>query len=443
MLKNIHNRAAITIPEKNIGEITFPDVQNGGLEYNPPSRGAWNIVHIGMLIPKAHQIYFCAQGCLRGVVQTTAEMNAADRLSWAYLCDEDYAEGSMEQNIIDSMTAVIRLMQEKPPCILMFLSCMHLFAGVDFGMIIDELSAAFPQIEFVDCYMTPTMRKSGLTPDMMMYRQLYRPLKKTALNEKSINIIGNNQSTLESSELLPILKNAGFLIRDITYCKTYAEYLKMAESSVNITYLPIAAAAGADLEERLGQKHLYLPLCYGFDEIRENYEKLCHCLDIDTPNLSEYFANAEKALTAAQEKVGNIAVAIDASATPRLLGLCRLLLEYGFNVTKVYTDGFSSEEKEDFFWLEKNAPQLKVCPIGNVSMRFASGEDNSGKILAVGQKAAYFCGTDNFVNIINGGELYGFGGIVKLCELLEDAIDKPKDRRTVIQMKGIGCESCL
>ena len=89
---------------------------------------------MGLLIPQSHQIYFCAQGCLRGVVQTTAEMDAMDRLSWAYLCDEDYADGSMEYNIIDSVTAVIKRMDERPPCILVFLSCMHLFAGVDFDM---------------------------------------------------------------------------------------------------------------------------------------------------------------------------------------------------------------------------------------------------------------------------------------------------------------------
>ena len=31
-----------------------------GLEYNPPVRGMWNIVHMGMLVPEAHQVYACA-----------------------------------------------------------------------------------------------------------------------------------------------------------------------------------------------------------------------------------------------------------------------------------------------------------------------------------------------------------------------------------------------
>lgn len=35
-----------------------------GLEYGAPARGVWNIVHIGMLLPGAHQIYVCAGNCL-------------------------------------------------------------------------------------------------------------------------------------------------------------------------------------------------------------------------------------------------------------------------------------------------------------------------------------------------------------------------------------------
>ena len=57
-----------------------------------------------------------------------------------------------------------------------FLSCVHLFAGCDFKMIIDELSALFPQVHFIDCYMTPTMRKS-ISPDSLMRNSFTSHLK--------------------------------------------------------------------------------------------------------------------------------------------------------------------------------------------------------------------------------------------------------------------------
>ena len=52
-----------------------------GLEYGAPARGVWNIVHVGMLIPGAHEIYVCAGNCLRGVVLTAVEMGAQRRFS--------------------------------------------------------------------------------------------------------------------------------------------------------------------------------------------------------------------------------------------------------------------------------------------------------------------------------------------------------------------------
>ena len=47
----------------NITKAAFPAPFESGLEYNPPTRGVWNIVHTGMLIPESRQIFVCAQGC--------------------------------------------------------------------------------------------------------------------------------------------------------------------------------------------------------------------------------------------------------------------------------------------------------------------------------------------------------------------------------------------
>ena len=55
-----------------IGKAAYPNPFASGLEYAAPARGTWNIVHTGMLIPEAHEIFVCAASCLRGVVLTAA-----------------------------------------------------------------------------------------------------------------------------------------------------------------------------------------------------------------------------------------------------------------------------------------------------------------------------------------------------------------------------------
>ena len=64
-------------------------------------------------------------------------------------------------------------------------------------------------------------------------------------------------------------------------------------------------------------------------------------------------------------------------------------------------------------------------------------------ILALGQKAAYFTDSPHFVNLVENGGLYGFDGIRQLAELIEDAFITQKDPEQTIQIKGLGCESCL
>ena len=77
----------VTAPKEvqNIGipirDAAFPEPFPQGLEYASPARGTWNIVHTGMLIPQAHEIFVCAASCLRGVVLTAAELGAQDRFS--------------------------------------------------------------------------------------------------------------------------------------------------------------------------------------------------------------------------------------------------------------------------------------------------------------------------------------------------------------------------
>ena len=73
------------IAQKAIKDAPFPAPFDPTLEYSAAVRGTWNIVNTGMLIPEAHEIFVCAQGCLRGVVLTAAEMGKMERFS-SILC---------------------------------------------------------------------------------------------------------------------------------------------------------------------------------------------------------------------------------------------------------------------------------------------------------------------------------------------------------------------
>ena len=84
MLKALHTDENRIPQPITIKELDYDNPFYEGLQYNAPARGVWNIVHTGMLIPDSHQVYVCAQGCLRGVILTAAEMNSMERMSLTY-----------------------------------------------------------------------------------------------------------------------------------------------------------------------------------------------------------------------------------------------------------------------------------------------------------------------------------------------------------------------
>jgi len=444
MLKRLNGEDDMTGAEVAIHDASFPVPFVSGLEYNAPARGPWNIVHTGMLVPESHQVFACAQGCLRGVILTAAEMIAMDRMSWISVDQNDLFDGSLERNIVDGTAEIIRKLPKKPRAVLLFISCVHLFAGCDFEAMLDELCAMFPDIDFIDCYMNPTMRKSGLTPDQLMRRQLYAPFQPCPADKKTVNFIGNDRPTDETSELIQLIKNAGWELRDITLCRNYDEYMRMAKSELEITYLPTAKASGDALEKRLGRKHLYLPLSYNFDEIERNLNLLADALGVAAPDWTEAKRNAVRALEQAKAAIGDTPVEIDYTATPRPVGLALLLAEQGFRVTRIYTDAMIEEERPAFERLRALVPDLMLTATVHTKMRFAGkGIHERGDVLAIGQKAAYFSGTKHFVNIVSGGGMYGFDGIARLAQRMIEAAAHEQDTEVVIQHKGLGCRSCL
>ena len=424
-----------------IGDAAFPAPFASGLEYSSPARGTWNIVHTGMLVPEAHEIFVCAAGCLRGVVLTAAELHAEERFSTVAVREHNLLDGDMEELIIDGVTDIIGKLPKRPPAVLVYTSCVHHFAGCDLNMIYDTLRRRFPEIDFTDCYMNPIMRKSGLSPDQLMRSRLYTLLKPRPIDSGAVTIIGNDLPTDADSDLMLFLHKNGFRIHEITSCKTYEEYQRMAESAYYISYHFAAIAGGDMLSERLGGRHCYLPFSFDYDEIEEGFRRLAKVLGVPAPDFSGKREECAAALKEARDLIGESPIAIDYTYCQRPLGLAKLLLEAGFHVQRIYVDSILGEEKEDFAYLKKHYPELNLYPTVHSKMRFLAAKEPSS-FLAIGQKAAYFTNTNHFVNVVEGGGMLGYEAVLRTAELMKDAYCNEKDMRTLVQIKGLGCDCC-
>ena len=131
MLQRILPPEKLPDPSIPIAEATYPSPFPHTLEYSPAARGTWNIVHTGMLVPDAHQIYICAAGCLRGVILTAAEMGDSYRRRFhtLELRERDLYATDQETFLIEGISDILRRLDTLPPAVLVFTACVHHFLG--------------------------------------------------------------------------------------------------------------------------------------------------------------------------------------------------------------------------------------------------------------------------------------------------------------------------
>lgn len=451
MLKRVGDREFPGKTEVFIKEASFPVPFQPGLEFNSPAHGNWNIVHTGMLVPEAQQIYVCADNCMRGVVLTAAEMNAADRFSFVIVEEKDLLGGNLEDVTIEGVTDVLKRLDKKPKAVLLFTVCLHHFLGSDLDRIYGELEKRFPEIFFMRCFMDPIMQKTGPTPDQKLRLAMYDAVQERKADPKCVTVLGSDFALDEGSDICRILKKNEILRREIPTCETWEDYQNLGEGSLILNCYPAGKFGAEKQAERLGRPFLYLPGSFDYGEIQEQEEKLLGMLGqqnnrktgkINGLDIEKEIRECEEALSHAHQIIGDTPIAVDYLFHPRPLGLTKLLLTHGFQVQSVFLDSISPEEKEVFFWLKENYPELKLISTVRPEMRVRTRQQ-SEKILAIGQKAAWFTGSRNFVNMVQGGGLWGFDGIRHTAQLMVEAFHEEKDPEDLIVRKGWGCESCI
>ena len=422
-----------------IADCAFPKPFTYGLEFNAPAHGTWNIVHIGFKIPQAHQIYVCADNCMRGVVMTAAEMGELKRFSSVILEEDDMVHsGRLEETTIEGISDVLNSLEKIPPVVIVFPVCVHRFMGCDMNYIYDELGKRFPDVKFVRGFMDPVMQKRSTTPDQRLRKAMFDIIPELP-SDGSVSVIGCDMKMDEANDIKKILSLSGKVIRDEADIATLDDYYSLGKAEYFICSYPAGLLGTSALSVRTNKPYKYLPFTFDLDAVEEGLRSLG--TDIPDGFIEDGKKACEEAAARLKNAIGNTEIQLDYTAIPRPLSLARFLLKRGFNLTAVYADGFDPDEQKDYEWLAENHTDLLVRSTVHVQGRRPARSDD--KILAIGQKAAWFTGSEYFVNMIEGGGLYGYSGIEKFLGLMEEAYNVPKDTRDIIPRKGLGCCSLV
>lgn len=414
------------------------------LEFNPPAHGTWNIVHIGMLVPEAHQVYVCAINCMRGVVLTAVEMGAADRFSCVVLKEEDIERGTVEDVTRRGIADVLRRLDARgklPPCVIVFPVCTHLFLGINMARVYRELEREFPDVDFVRAFMDP-VSKRRLIPDRRLRKVMYDPLPVCEPDEGLVALLGSDFALDADADLRTLLAAGGLRLTSVHDCATYEDFRGLSRAATMVCTFPGGLFGAQKAAERLGRRLLYVPSTFDYDEIEAQERAVCDECGIPLPDFGAERAACDEALATALRRIGDAPIALDATAHPRPLGMAQLLLTAGFNVEEVYLDAPNAEEERALGWLRAHAPAVTLSSTVLPELRVAP-RTRERTTLAIGQRAAWFTGTERFVNMVQGGGLWGCAGVRTLARLMVDAWEEPKDPRDLLPRKGLGCPSCF
>ena len=425
-----------------IGEVQGTTLFSHHPEFNPPAHGVWNIVHVGMLVPEAHQIYVCGVNCMRGVVLTAAEMGQSNRFSMVLLEEEDLIQGTVEDVTLEGVASVLEKLPKLPPVVMVFTVCTHRFLGCDMDYIYHKLEQRFPTVWFLRCFMEPITQKEGLSPDQRLRKTMFDPLPVCPAKEKTAAILGSDFRLDADADLRRMLEGSGWTLMEIQNCHSYADYLELGQVQVILSTFPRGQYGAEKTAKRLSRPHYYLPGSFSYDEIARMEREIAESLGLTLLDIQKEQQTCDEALAQAKMVIGETPIAIDYTLHPRPLGLARLLLEHGFRVERVYLDSVTQEEQAVFAWLKTHAPELMLIATTQPHLRMKQrGTDE--KVLALGQIAAWAEGTPWFVNLVEGGGLWGYGGIRTLANWMVEAAQTKKDTRDLVPRKGLGCESLI
>ena len=280
-------------------------------EFNPPAHGVWNIVHVGMLVPEAHQIYVCGVNCMRGVVLTAAEMGQSQRFSMVLLEEEDLIQGTVEDVTLEGVASVLEKLPKLPPVVMVFTVCTHRFLGCDLDYIYGNLERRFPTVRFLRCFMEPITQKEGLSPDQRLRKAMYDPLPVGPAREKTAAILGSDFRLAAGADLRRMLEESGWTLLEIQNYDTYADYLELGQAQVMFSTFPRGQYGAEETANRLGRRQFYLPGSFSYAEIARMEEQLAAELGLKRLDIEAEQKACDEALAEAKAAIGEMPIAID------------------------------------------------------------------------------------------------------------------------------------
>lgn len=362
-----------------------------------------------------------SNACGRHISISAHMAGYSDRMSYYVMDESEVILGVAEDGVVEAASKIIR--SRRPKILLIYVCCSTYISGLDNERLRQRVKSENPDTEVLVVDMNPVAADTHNPPAVATQKKILGLLDFTDTRDDIVNLIGSDAAPDAECELYPLLKGCGVKeVKHLTLCRTYDDFLRMGMAGTNLVLSVKAMSAAKEIRNA---RHIPLFPTNSVDRVKNHYRRLSESLGVSF-DLDKYAKSAEDHVRKVSDMVKGMTVSVGSMATERPFDLARSLVDYGFDVRSVFHSGISKAGKEDLEYLQARIPDLKIYDCGDPAMSSMVGKCGSADI-AIGFNAAYFTMAQRSVDIVQDRGLFGFYGIERLMDKIEESTKSPTD----------------
>jgi len=394
------------------------------LQYLGPHLSRWGVINTALMVPESVGLLVGPAGCLREPFFDARKKGNSERLFSISLSENDVIMGDNFQSV---KSALIKIAEKKKPhAIFLCTVCVDEILGTDYEGIAREVESTV-HIPVIVVKKNPICKEKNPPMEQRTYSLFNKFLlschnRKTPKNERTVNILGGYTPVSRESELYTLLSRAGYsILNQIIECDSFAQFKSLNLASHNIVVHPRGILLAQEMETYTGTPFCFVPASFELNGIEENYRKIEIFLqtEFDITSLRE---DAERYLQANIHRFVGKKIAIGSGINGSPFELAQALIEYGLEVTAIFSENVHDYEWDYISWLSKKYPSLFVYKTSHPSLKEYLGEWNDIDI-AIGLDAGYYCAHARVVSLPLDVQGYGYQHLKYLLDEMSRVID--------------------
>lgn len=390
------------------------------LAYNSPGAEGFGVKRAGLAVPESVMLIVSPGCCGRNTSIVTRNPEYKGRFFYLMMDETDLVTGRHLKVIPEAVSEIVEFLPKKPKVVMICITCVDALLGTDMKRVCARCEEKLDGVRVAPCYMYALTREGRRPPMVDVRQQIYSLLEKSVRKGNEINLLGYFAPLQEDSDLIELLKDAGFAaIRQIGTCRTYEEFLDMSRANLNLVLNSEAHAAAEDMYEDLAIPYAELTRVYGIDTVRAQYKALGQVLGVSLDD-SRFYEEAANAIEGFMSDFMGASVNIGECINANPYELALSLTRYGLNVREIY----ATAAPEHMVYIRKLAeisPDIKLyCNLDPSMINYSRSEDKP--LFTLGKDAAHYCPDAPNIPWNSDVQPYGYRGIVSLLNKIREEI---------------------